>query len=163
MSHSLRNTPSVIIRVIASGCIHKNDLKKKNKTPISPKYAPRSTRDKRLQVRTLAREGLSFKMIAERLEITHRQVRYAMNTTKLTPKKSSGRNPSLSSAQIDEVEAYITSSQEGRQMPYFKVANVVFPHFGVSERVIEREMKKRGYTRRIAASKPPLSLENLRK
>ena len=102
-------------------------------------------------------------MIAERLEITHRQVRYAMNTTKLTPKKSSGRNPLLSSAQIDEVETYITSSQEGRQMPYFEVANVVFPHFGVSEKVIEREMKKRGYTRRIAASKPPLSPENLRK
>ncbi len=102
-------------------------------------------------------------MIAERLEITHRQVRYAMNTTKLTPKKSSGRNPLLSSAQIDEVEAYITSSQEGRQMPYFEVANVVFPHFGVSEKVIEREMKKRGYTRRIAASKPPFSPENLRK
>ncbi|KAI1004359.1 hypothetical protein K3495_g3853 [Podosphaera aphanis] len=67
-------------------------------SPISPKYAPRLTRDKRLQVRTLAREGLSFKMIAERLEITHRQVRYATNTTKLTPKNSSGRNPSLSSA-----------------------------------------------------------------
>ena len=102
-------------------------------------------------------------MIAERLEITHRQVRYPMNNTKLTPKKSSGRNPSLSSAQVDEVEAYITSSQEGRQMPHFEVANVVFPHFGVSEKVFEREMKKRGYTRRIAASKPPLSPENLRK
>ncbi|KAI1000779.1 hypothetical protein K3495_g7417 [Podosphaera aphanis] len=132
-------------------------------SPLSPKYAPRLTRDKRLQVRTLAREGLSYKMIAERLEITHRQVRYAMNTTKLTPKKSSRRNPLLSSAQVDEVGAYITSSREGRQMPYFEVANVVFPHFGGSEKLIEREMKKRGYTRKIAASKPPLSPENLRK
>ncbi|KAI1005491.1 hypothetical protein K3495_g2728 [Podosphaera aphanis] len=102
-------------------------------------------------------------MIAERLEITHSQVRYALNPSKLTPKKSSGRNPLLSSAQIDEVEAYIIFSQEGRQMPYFEVANVVFPHFGVSEKVIEREMKKRGYTRRIAASKPLLSPEILRK
>ncbi|KAI0991593.1 hypothetical protein K3495_g16594 [Podosphaera aphanis] len=96
-------------------------------------------------------------MIAERLEITHRQVRYAMKTTKLTPKRSSGRKILLSSPQIDEVEAYITFSQEGRQMLYFEVANVVFPHFGVSEKVFEREMKKRGYTRRISASKPPLS------
>ncbi|KAI1007804.1 hypothetical protein K3495_g428 [Podosphaera aphanis] len=32
MSHSMRKTPSVIIRVIASGCIHNNDLKKKNPT-----------------------------------------------------------------------------------------------------------------------------------
>ncbi|KAI0996923.1 hypothetical protein K3495_g11260 [Podosphaera aphanis] len=54
-------------------------------TPIFPKHAPRLTRDKRLQVRTLVREGLSYKMIAERLEITHRQVRYALNTIKLTP------------------------------------------------------------------------------
>ncbi|KAI1002332.1 hypothetical protein K3495_g5869 [Podosphaera aphanis] len=29
MSYSMRNTPSVIIRVITSGCIHKIDLKKK--------------------------------------------------------------------------------------------------------------------------------------
>ncbi|KAI0993497.1 hypothetical protein K3495_g14687 [Podosphaera aphanis] len=48
-------------------------------SPISPKYAPRLTRNKRLQVRTLAREGLSFNMIAERPEITHGQVRYATN------------------------------------------------------------------------------------
>ena len=102
-------------------------------------------------------------MIAERLEITHRQVRYAMNTTKLTPQKSSGWNSLLSSEQIAEVEAYLTSSQEDRLMPYFEVVNVVFPHFCVSEKVIEREMKKRVYTRRIAASKPPLSPENLRK
>ncbi|KAI0999855.1 hypothetical protein K3495_g8343 [Podosphaera aphanis] len=120
-------------------------------------------------------------MIAERLEITHRQwaepfTQQSKNRrsgslhnflsrrpTKLTPKKSSGRNPLLSSPKIDEVEAYITSSQEGRQMLYFEVANVVFPHFGVSEKVFEREIKKRGYTRRIAASKPPLSPENLRK
>ncbi|KAI1003685.1 hypothetical protein K3495_g4523 [Podosphaera aphanis] len=102
-------------------------------------------------------------MIAERLEITHIQVRFALNTTKLTPKKSSGRNPLLSSPKIDEVEAYITSSQEGRQMLYFEVANFVFLHFGVSEKLIEREMKKRGYTRRIAASKSPLVPENLRK
>ncbi|KAI1004597.1 hypothetical protein K3495_g3620 [Podosphaera aphanis] len=94
-------------------------------SPISPKYAPRLTRDERFQ--------------------------------------SSGRNPLLRSAQIVEEEAYITSSQGGRQMPYFEVVNVVFPHFGVSEKVIERKMKKRGYTRRIAASKPPLSPENLRK
>ena len=121
------------------------------------------TNFKIFQVRTLAREGLSYRMIAERLEITHRQVRYAVNTTKLTPQKSSGRNPLVSSAQIAEVEAYITFSQEGRLMHYFEVANVVFPHFGVIEKVIEREMKKRGYTRRIAASKPLLSPENLRK
>lgn len=61
------------------------------------------------------------------------------------------------------MEAHITSSPEGRHMPYFEVANLVFPHFGVSEKFIEREMKKRSYTRRIADLKLPLDPENLRK
>ena len=40
---------------------------------------------------------------------------------------------------------------------------MLFSRTLVSVRVIEREMKKRGYTRRIAASEPPLSPENVRK
>ncbi|RKF64439.1 hypothetical protein OnM2_018090 [Erysiphe neolycopersici] len=123
-------------------------------SPRPQKYAKRLTRDKRLQVRTLAQEGLTYNVIAKRLDITHRQVQYAMNTAKLTPKKSSGRNSSLTSAQMDELENFITSSAEGRQMSYFEISNLVFPHLGVSEKVIEREMKKRSYTRRLVESMP---------
>lgn len=48
-------------------------------------------------------------------------------------------------------------------MFYFEIFNTVFPHLGVSEKGIEWEIKKRDYARQIAASKLPLSPENLRK
>ncbi|KAI1005570.1 hypothetical protein K3495_g2647 [Podosphaera aphanis] len=45
-------------------------------------------------------------------------------------------------------------------MSYFKVAHSVFPHLEVGEDVIRNEMKKRGFSRRIAQPKPPLNSEN---
>ncbi|KAI1003954.1 hypothetical protein K3495_g4255 [Podosphaera aphanis] len=55
---------------------------------------------------------------------------------------------------------FICSSPENRQMSYFEVAHSVFPHLGVGEEVIRNEMKKRGFSRQIAQSKPPLNSEN---
>lgn len=91
------------------------------------------------------------------------QVRHTFNTVNLSPQKPKGRPPVLSSNQVDEIEAFVRSSFESREMSYFQLAYVVFPHLGVSEKVIRREMMKRGYARRVAAAKPPLSPENKRK
>ncbi|KAI1001861.1 hypothetical protein K3495_g6344 [Podosphaera aphanis] len=91
------------------------------------------------------------------------QARYAANAVHLSPKKSSGRPLVLSSEQVDEIDAFVTSSPEHRQLTYFELAYAYFSHFGVSEKVIQCAMSRRGYARRIAASKPPLSAENKRK
>ncbi|KAI1000710.1 hypothetical protein K3495_g7488 [Podosphaera aphanis] len=45
-------------------------------------------------------------------------------------------------------------------MSYFEVAHSAFPHLGVGEDVIRNEMKKRGFSRRIAQPKPPLDWDN---
>ncbi|KAI0996975.1 hypothetical protein K3495_g11208 [Podosphaera aphanis] len=118
--------------------------------PLSPAprpYTQRLTRDQRLQVKTLADEGYSRQKISERLSITVAQVRYALKIKDLTPKKRSGRPRVLSTAKVDEIEAFVCLSSENRQIPYFELAHRVFQHFGVSEKVIAREMKERGYSR----------------
>lgn len=116
-----------------------------------------------LQVRTLANEGYSRRKISQNLAISYRQVCYTLENADLSPKNSTGRPPVLSKSQVDEIESFVCSSPENRQISYLQLANFVFRHFGVSEKVIRREMKKRGYTRQVAAAKPPLSPENMRK
>ncbi|KAI0997301.1 hypothetical protein K3495_g10884 [Podosphaera aphanis] len=126
--------------------------------------AKKLTKEKHLEVRTLAREGYSYQKIARRLQVTCNQARHAANAVHLSPKKSSGRPLVLSSEQVDEIEAFvILSSPEHRQLTYFELAYTHFSHFGVSEKIIQRAMFRRGYARHIAASKPPLSAENKRK
>ncbi|KAI1001237.1 hypothetical protein K3495_g6962 [Podosphaera aphanis] len=125
--------------------------------------AKKLTKEQRIEVRTLAREGYSYQKIARQLQVTYDQARYAANAVHISPKNSSGRPLVLSSEQVDEIEAFVTSSPEHRQLTYFELAYAHFSHFGVSEKVIQRAMSRRGYARRIAASKPPLSAENKRK
>lgn len=153
------------------------DLSQTPQSPATRKYAQRITRDQRiqvswllkyclniakkyLQVQTLASEGYSRKKISERLEITIAQVRNALKANDVCPKKRSGRHSVLTSTQIDEIEAFVCRSSENRQMSYFELAHNIFQRFGVSERVIARELKKRGYSHRVTCPKPPLSLEN---
>ncbi|KAI0993030.1 hypothetical protein K3495_g15154, partial [Podosphaera aphanis] len=56
MSHSLRNTPSVIIRVIASGCIHKNDFKKKKELTTYNRHRLNDDKAKDAIAREIIRE-----------------------------------------------------------------------------------------------------------
>lgn len=114
-------------------------------SPICCKCVKRLTRDKCKQV--------SF---------THRPVGHAINIAKLTHKKSYEQISCLSIEKTDEVENFLTSPAESPQISWFEISNSVFPHLGVSEKVVEREMKKSSYIRRVASSKPPLSPENLR-
>ncbi|KAI0999005.1 hypothetical protein K3495_g9191, partial [Podosphaera aphanis] len=125
--------------------------------------AKKLTKEQRIEVRTLAREGYSHQKIARRLQVTYHQARYAANSVHLPPKNSCGRPLVLSSEQVDEIEAFVTSSPEHRQLTYFELAYAHFIHFGVSKKVIQRAMSRRGYASRIASSKPPLSAENKRK
>ncbi|KAI0995387.1 hypothetical protein K3495_g12790 [Podosphaera aphanis] len=135
-----------------------------NLTSISCSFQSKKiNKEQRIEVRTLARESYSYQNIARRLQVTYHQARYAANAVHLSPKKSSGRPLVLSSEQVDEIEAFVISSPEHRQLTYFELAYAYFSHFEVSEKVIQRATSRRGYARHIAASKPPLSAENRRK
>ena len=114
-------------------------------------------------MKTLGNEGYSRQKISERLSITIAQVRHSLNANDLTPVKCLGRPPILSNAQVHELEAFVCSSSENRQMSFFELAHRMFPHFGVSERVIARGLKKRRYSRQVVSPKPALSQEIRRK
>ncbi|KAI0998305.1 hypothetical protein K3495_g9891 [Podosphaera aphanis] len=74
--------------------------------------AKKLTKEQRIEVRTLAREGYSYQKIARRLQVTYHQARYAAKAVHLSPKKSSGCPLVLSSEQVDEIEAFVVSSPE---------------------------------------------------
>ena len=65
--------------------------------------------------------------------------------------------------QTDGLKVFITSSRKGRQMSYFELAREQFKHRNVSEHVVRRVLRSRGYERRIAKPKPPLSPDHMRR
>ena len=54
--------------------------------------------------------------------------------------------------QIDELEVFVNSSRTGRQMSYFELARIQFRHWNVSEHVVRRVLRSRGYERCIEHS-----------
>ncbi|KAI0998902.1 hypothetical protein K3495_g9295 [Podosphaera aphanis] len=73
------------------------------------------------------------------------EARYAANAVHLSPTNSSGRPPVLSSKQVDEIEAFVISSPEHRQLTYFELDYAYLSHlshFGASEKVIQRAMSR---------------------
>ncbi|KAJ9292418.1 hypothetical protein DTO271G3_8799 [Paecilomyces variotii] len=122
--------------------------------------APRLNRDQRRDIQLMRRLGYTYEQISRELGITQRQVQYTcqLPIEHPTPQKPPGRSSSLSEEQMDEIEAFITGSREGRRMPYKKLIR----HFNldISEAVLARALKKRGYSRYIARRKPPISEKN---
>ncbi|KAI1007962.1 hypothetical protein K3495_g269 [Podosphaera aphanis] len=98
--------------------------------------AKKLTKEQRIEVKTLAREGYSYQKIACRPQVTYHQARYAAKDVHLSSKKSSTRPLVLSSEQVDETEVFVISPPEHRQLTYFELAYAHFSHFEVSEKLI---------------------------
>ncbi|KAI0999479.1 hypothetical protein K3495_g8717 [Podosphaera aphanis] len=128
--------------------------------PKSRSYRARTTRDQRLQAKTLRSTGLTYLQISRQLGISHRQVQTIITSDDINPGKSTGRRSVLSEEQVDELEAFVCSSATNRQMAYLELAIGPFQHWGVSEKVIGSVLKKRGFSRQRAHEKPILTEES---
>ena len=106
---------------------------------------------------TLAESGKIRQEISQQLRLDPRQVSKAIKREHTTPPKPSGRTPNLSSDQVDELEKFVCSCRESRQMTYLELAMGPFKEWGVSEQVIRNNLIKRGYSRHRAVSKPRLT------
>lgn len=115
------------------------------------------SRDERFRCKVLHDAGFTIDQIVEQTGATWRQVQYATTHT-TTPRRRSGRPPILTESQIEELIDFIRASRENRRMPYRKVAQLM--DFGVSEHVIRTALESRGFHRRIAMRKPPISETN---
>ena len=127
-----------------------------NTAPSTPSRRKQLTRDQRIKIISLHSHGVNQVSIAEELQVTRSQVRY-------TPSKLSGRPFVMTEEQTDNLEVFVTSTRTGRQMSYFELARVQFRHWNVSEHVVRRVLRSRGYERRIAQPKPPLTLDHMRR
>ena len=132
--------------------------------PSTPSRRKHLTRDHRIRIFALHDHSFNQVDIARGLNITRRQVGYALNKKDSpTPSKRSGRPSSLSEDQVDELEAFVVSSRAGREMSYFELARIQFIDWNVSEDVVRRVLRLRGYERRIAQPKPPLTPDHMRR
>ncbi|KAI1005248.1 hypothetical protein K3495_g2969 [Podosphaera aphanis] len=99
-------------------------------TPASP-TTPRSwsqlSRDQRVQIYTLRGLGFTHLAIGNQLGITERRVQYALARQFLMPKKRNGRPHALNAKQEVELEEFVTSSSEARQMSHLELA-AMFSH-----------------------------------
>ena len=77
------------------------------------------------------------------------------------PGKRTGRSSKISPEQGDELEKFVCSSRETRRMSYLELA-MNFPQWNVGVDAVRNALKRRGYSRRIARNKPPLSAEHRR-
>ena len=100
---------------------------------------------------------MSQTQIAAQLGISRGQVSYSLRRGNISPKKKRGRLPKLSTEEVDGIITLIESSHENRRLTYLELASGPLKYLGISERVIQKELKKRGYRRHPAHAKPPVS------
>ncbi|KAI1004296.1 hypothetical protein K3495_g3914 [Podosphaera aphanis] len=125
-------------------------------TPPVSRRAPYLARDQRLQILTLHRAGLSNREIADQLEVTILQVRNMVRSGRAYPQPRTERSQLLSSAQVDELEAFVCSSRQTRQMSLLELA-LHSRRWSAGEHAIRNALRKRGDERRIPRSSLPLS------
>ena len=124
--------------------------------PSTPKRK-RLTRDQRRDILLMRSLGKTYAEIAAFLNVTQHAVQYTCNLQKASPSKTKRGPPSkLSQEQIDELETFIRQSKDTRRMSYQELGDL----FLVSADCIKRALKKRGYQRRVALRKPPVTEKN---
>ena len=127
--------------------------------PSTPKKQSDLTRDQRIQVTTLREIGWSYEQIAKHLGITIRQVQYSCTAGRPTPqKKNCGPRSIISDDARQMLINFVCASAENRRLSYAQLAWKL--GWNVSEDVIRKALKKEGFSRRIARSKPPISEVN---
>lgn len=130
-------------------------------TPPSTPTRKRLTRDQRRDVLLMRRLGYTYQYIASFLHISQRAVQYTCQKQQVTPQHgNAGRPPRLNKEEADKVEQFVLQSRETRQMTYLQVAEALWPEGEVSAESIRYTLHQRGYRRRIALRKPPLSEKN---
>lgn len=126
-------------------------------TPKTPQKI--CTRDDHLRIQTLFfYAGWTRDDIALQLNLSLRQVKYALSH-RLTPQKSRcGRNPLLGSPERKQLVDWVCASAKNRRMPWSQIPRV----FGWDCKVyaIETAFKKEGFARRTALKKPKLTDEH---
>jgi transposase len=130
-------------------------------TPKTPLRNRNCTRDERLRVQTLYRHaGWSRDDIALQLNLTPRQVDYAL-THRVTPQKNrSGRRPLLGPAERKQLVEWVSASAKNRRIPWKEIPGIF--GWNCSVYAIETAFKHEGFARLTALKKPLLTEEHMK-
>ena len=112
-------------------------------SPTTPRSRRQLSRDQRVQIYTLRGLGFTHLAIGNQLGITERRVQYALARQCLTPKKRNGRPHALNAQQEVELEEFVTSSSEARQMSHLELA-AKFSHWNCGQIAIKSALERRG-------------------
>ncbi|EEQ29626.1 conserved hypothetical protein [Microsporum canis CBS 113480] len=104
---------------------------------------PYLTRDLRLQVLTLHEHGFSYTQIAKAKGLTYRQVYYTCKQGVPSPRKRTGRPPTLSEEQVKILVNYVCASLKNRQLSFDELAEKL--PFGVGAYTIRSALRKAGF------------------
>jgi transposase len=122
--------------------------------------SPDSSRDQRRDVKLMYRLGFTQARISSELQLSINQVQYACAHDEI-PMRRSGRPSNLTQDQIDTLIDFISASKTNRRLPFAQI-----PHAlgwdDIGSYCIRHTLRKLGYSRRIARSKPPISEKNQR-
>jgi hypothetical protein len=115
------------------------------------------SRDQRIKIHTLQSHSHKTHLeIAQDVECSLNQVRYAI-IHRLTPQKHRcGRHLLLSETEISDLIDFVCISRQNRRMTWLELSTI----WNCSEKAISNAFKSEGFSRRIARKKPPISEAN---
>ena len=130
-------------------------------TPSIPRLK-RLDRDQQRDILLLRRKGDTYIQITQFLSLTEAAVRYTYTTQSATPQhKKAGRPSKLSPEEIDGLLDFMKSSKRTRRLTYSQLKDEIYKdRDDISTEAIKYALHKRGYYRRIALRKPPISEPN---
>lgn len=118
------------------------------------------TRDQRRDVCLMHDLQHNDTEIIQRFAITQRQLDYTIQASRPTPRKPPGRPGRLKEPEIDFLVAYMISSSHTRRMTFKALAKDPQLNLHCSPNTIKHALHTRGYDRRLARHKPPISEKN---
>ena len=101
--------------------------------------------------------GWRYKQIQEKTGFSQHQIQYAC-TSPATPTKRSGRPPTCTQVQIEDLIGYVYMSARNRRLSFQQLAEEL--DLGVGRWAIRAALIKEGFHRRLAMRKPPISERN---
>ena len=130
--------------------------------PPSTPPRKRLTRDQRRDILCLRRHAeWTYEKIACKLKISQRAVQYTCQKAEATPQHcKAGRAPKLNQEEGNNVIEFVISCKRTRRLTYNQVAEELWPEGEISGESVKYLLHLRGYRRRIALRKPPISEDN---
>jgi hypothetical protein len=126
--------------------------------PRTPKRSKNTSRDQRRDVQMAYICGFDTAQIMKQLHLTRRQVLFALDRPP-TPKKSTGRPPTVSPEQRQSLVTFVCASKKNRRMSYKQLAKE-FDFWDVGHKAIKAALDLEGFSLCWAMRKPPISEKN---